>query len=203
MKAVVLLSGGVDSTVLLADLLAKGHDSHTVTFEYGQVHGVREIEAAEKIARHYGVGWQAWELSHIIPKSSSALLDGQDIPDMHATELDSTYVPGRNLMMLSMATALADATGATGVFFGANADDAAGYPDCRPRFVEMMSQATYFGTSSGVMIHAPLLWMPKRDIVAFGRELGAPLDLTWSCYRGGEQPCGRCGACQSRDEAMT
>jgi 7-cyano-7-deazaguanine synthase len=202
MKAVLLLSGGIDSTVLLADILKKGHDVTALSMFYGQVHS-REIEAAHAVAKHYGVDWRQAELPEVLPDGCSSLLDGESIPETHATDIDSTYVPGRNLMMISTAVALADATGRTGVFIGANAEDAAGYPDCRPRFFEYMTQATYWGTSSGVAVHAPLLYMPKREVVNLGRELQAPLELTWSCYQGlASGPCGHCGACQSRDEAM-
>jgi len=200
-KATVLLSGGIDSTVLLADLLAKGHDCTALTFDYGQHHH-REIKAAEQVAAHYHTPWHHYNLPDVWTPSCSSLLDGEDIPETHATAIDSTYVPARNLLLIAAATAFAECNGSHAVFSGANAEDAAGYPDCRIQFFDAITAATYMGTAGGVFVYAPLVHMTKRAIVNLGRDLDAPLHLTWSCYRGGEHHCGRCGACQARQEAM-
>lgn len=199
MKTLVLLSGGVDSTVVLAEMLNDGYDCSAVTFQYGQTHA-REVDAAIVVADHYEVDHSVLELPQIF--GSSALLGDQDIPEGHADSPDATVVPARNLVLLSFAAALADAQGAGAVAFGANLDDAAGYPDCRPKFIESLRDSIIMGTQHHVWLCAPFLYLPKQRIVQRGRELGVPFELTWSCYRGGEQPCGRCGACVVRQEAM-
>lgn len=196
MKAVVLLSGGVDSTVLLAARIAGGDECVAVTFEYGQLH-VREVAAAKMIARHYGV------LHHIVPLdgifASCALTGDGEIPISHAEQPDATTVPGRNLVMLSCASAIASAVDAVAVLFGANADDVAGYLDCRYSFIAPLDEASR--RSHKVTITAPFCAMSKAQIIELGKELGAPLEWTWSCYRGEETPCGNCGACRSLEEA--
>lgn len=198
MKSLVLLSGGIDSTVVLADAINRKNEVRAVTFLYGQTH-VREVRAAEQVAQHYGIKHQTLELGSIF--GPSALTGGMAIPETHADAPDATEVPGRNLVLLSTAAALADGEGFNVVAFGANAADAAGYPDCRPAFVEGLRDVIMAGTKHHVTLHAPLLYRTKTEIVRLGRQMGAPLHLTWSCYRGGEEPCHRCGACISRDEA--
>jgi 7-cyano-7-deazaguanine synthase len=191
-KSVVLLSGGVDSTVVLARSVARGDEVLAVTFDYGQTH-VREVDAAERIADHYGVGWRLAPF----PLSGSALTGDEVIPDGHAEAVDATYVPARNLVMVSVGAHFAERFGAACVLIGANADDEAGYPDCRPKFITAMDEAVAVGTSRGVSVSAPLIAMTKQQILDLGRELGAPLGFAWSCYRGGARPCGTCGACVS------
>jgi 7-cyano-7-deazaguanine synthase len=190
MKAVVLLSGGIDSTVALAHTQATAG----LSFDYSQTH-IRELDSARAIAAHYGIEHHVLDITSALT-GSSALTTGQgSIPDGHAEQPDSTLVPGRNLVMLAVATAWAEARGFSTVVIGANADDRGGYPDCRSEFLEPLGQATRAGY--GVEIWTPLLRMTKRQIIEHGRLLKVPLDLTWSCYRGGEQQCGRCGACES------
>lgn len=193
MKSVVLLSGGIDSTVALA----LTHADVALSFDYGQTHW-RELGAAERIANHYGAVHHVLSIKGLVGPSSLTGVDA--IPETHATEPDATEVPGRNLVMISVAVAFAQTWGYECVVIGANADDRAGYPDCRPEFITALDDATRAGYCVGVW--APLLKMSKRDIVERGRQLGIPFDLTWSCYRGGNEPCNRCGACQSRNEAM-
>lgn len=198
MKVVVLLSGGIDSTVLLADRVARGDDCLAVTFDYGQIH-VREVDAAEKIANHLQVPWRmVW-----LPLGGSALTGQGDIPNGHAETIDATYVPGRNLVMIAIGASFAERFSASVVLIGANIEDAAGYPDCRPKFITAMDQAVSLATARGISVSAPYLSRTKAEIIARGRELEAPLSLTWSCYRGEPQPCGRCGACEARQAAMT
>lgn len=198
MKAVLLLSGGIDSTVLLADALNEGHHVLAVTFDYGQTHSC-ELAAAEMITDHYEVGWRVipFELG-----GSAITGDGRPIPTEHADKVDASYVPARNLVMIAIAAHYAERFHAATVLIGANSDDAAGYPDCRPEFLTAISDAVGCGTARGISVAAPYLGATKADIVRRGRELDVPFDLTWSCYRGGAQPCGQCGACQSRQEAM-
>ena len=202
MKAVILLSGGIDSTVLLADRVHAGDDCRTITFNYGQRNAHQETDAADWIARHYGIQPQIINLPIYISESS-ALIGPGNIPDTHAEEPDTTTVPARNLVMLAIGAAIADQIGANAVMFGANDDDAAGYLDCRHRFVTALDDAVNLGTSNGVTICAPYLSWTKTHIVKRGIELNAPLHMTYSCYRGKPIPCGHCGACQSRQEAFT
>jgi len=192
MKTVILLSGGVDSTVLLADRIARGDECLAVTFDYGQTHR-REIKAAQAIADHYGVGWRS------VPflLGGSALTGNGEIPDGHAETVDATYVPGRNLVMISIAASFAERFSASAVLYGANKDDFGGYPDCRPKFITAIDDAVSIGTVSGVSVSAPFMCMTKKQVIDLGRDLNAPFELTWSCYRGAETPCGTCGACVS------
>lgn len=191
MKAVVLLSGGVDSTVALAHVIKSGHTVQAVSFNYGQTHA-RELDSATRIADHYGVGHRVIDLTGVLDVRS-ALTGNGPIPKTHAEAPDSTFVAGRNLVMLSIAIARAQDIGASAAVIGSNATDAAGYPDCRAEFISSLDEASR--GSYGVSVWAPLLKMTKSDVRAYGHQLGAPLDLAWSCYRGGTVPCGRCGAC--------
>lgn len=194
MKSVVLLSGGIDSTVALARTGAE----FALSVDYGQTHS-RELDAARAIAKYYSVEHRIVDISAALDLPC-ALTGRGEIPDGHAEAPDVTLVPGRNLILIALATAWAQSVGAGAVVIGANADDRAGYPDCRPSFIEPLRDATTAGYS--VTIWSPLVRMTKREVVAFGRDLDAPLDLTWSCYRGGAAPCDRCGACVSRNEVM-
>lgn len=195
MKTVVLLSGGVDSTVLMAVRHKAGDDITAVTFDYGQSHR-REIRAASAVAEHYQARHYILGLRDVL--HGSALTGQGVIPEGHADSPDATFVPGRNLIFLSIAAGLADEIGASAVLFGANADDFGGYPDCRPKFLTAMDEAVSTGTRNGVSVSAPLMSMTKRQVIDCGHELNAPLELTWSCYRGGDVACGNCGACVSR-----
>lgn len=201
MNVVVLLSGGIDSTVALAMVTANdNHAAMALSFNYGQTH-VRELDAAAQIADHYDVHHRVIDLRAAL-STPCALTGNGHIPDTHATAVDATYVPGRNLVMLAVAVGVATGLGAGAVIIGANADDHAGYPDCRPEFIDSVDQTARTSTDGKVGVSAPLVRMTKRDIVAFGRQLEVPLHLTYSCYRGGIDPCNRCGACESRNEAM-
>jgi 7-cyano-7-deazaguanine synthase len=172
-----------------------------VTFDYGQTHR-REIAAATAIADYYGVEHRVIDLAGVL--GGSALTGDSAIPHELAAAPDATYVPARNLVMLSIGAAIAEQVQACAVLFGANSDDRSGYPDCRPEFVMAMNQAAMLGTARGVSINAPFVCHPKREVVAYGESIGAPLYMTWSCYEGSaDGPCGRCGACQTRDKAMS
>lgn len=194
MRSLVLLSGGIDSAVALAQT---GADL-ALSVNYGQTHR-RELDAARAIAKYCGVEYHELDVAAALD-IPCALTGRGAIPEAHAEEPDATFVPGRNLVLLSLGTAWANAWGYSAVVIGANADDHNGYPDCRPQFLEALSAAAQSGY--GVAIWSPLVRMTKRQVVERGRELGVPLNLTWSCYRGESQPCHRCGACQTRDEAM-
>jgi 7-cyano-7-deazaguanine synthase len=208
MRAVSLLSGGLDSTVVLAYALSKGFDVVPLTVRYGQRHS-RELDSARKVVGHYGLGHHVvMDLdlrsftgsaltSHTVevPERASVVEIGEGIP--------VTYVPARNIIFLSLAAGLCETVGAEAIFIGANAIDYSGYPDCRPEFFEVFEQTLRVGTKAGVeghapTIHAPILRMSKSEIVRLGSDLKAPLDLTWSCYQGGARACGRCDSCLLR-----
>lgn len=191
MKTVVLLSGGLDSAVALA--LQTG-DVDALTVDYGQRHA-REIMAAKDIAGHYRVAHTVVTVDPVLFKGS-ALTGTGAVPIGHATTPDATYVPARNTVLLALAAARAESIGAKRIVIGANADDAAGYPDCRRAFIEAFRDVLMHGTLGGVWVQAPLIDMRRRDIRDRATELNVPVELTWSCYVGGDEPCGECGACQ-------
>jgi 7-cyano-7-deazaguanine synthase len=199
-KVVVLFSGGLDSTVLVADRIYYGDEVVPVSFDYGQTHRGRELAAAKRITQHYRLRHRVVGLtSALLP---SALTGTVSIPETHATQPDATTVPGRNMILLSVGVAIAEAEAADQVLFGANADDVSGYLDCRPGFVAAFAEAARVSTASQVEVLAPFQYLTKQEIVEHGRRLGAPLEMSWSCYRGGESPCLRCGACESREAAF-
>jgi 7-cyano-7-deazaguanine synthase len=201
---VVVLSGGLDSTVCTALAAAEG-PVLALTFDYGQRHRV-ELERAGQVARHFGAEQLVVRLD-ASQWGGSALTDAAvDVPDHDASHHDQipvTYVPGRNLIFLSVAVAVAEARDAQAVYLGVNALDYSGYPDCRPEFVRSFEQTAALALKRGtegrpVEVRTPLQDLTKAEIVALGREVGAPLHLSWSCYREGPAPCGRCDACALR-----
>lgn len=219
-KGLVLSSGGVDSTtcVSLAVKELGAENVTTVSVYYGQKHQ-KELECAEAIAKYYGLRHCVIDLSKtgIFADSNCSLLAGstEEIPeDSYAEQIAkngegrvSTYVPFRNGLMLASVAALAmslDPEQETDIYLGAHADDAAGnaYADCSVAFTEAMKQAILVGTYDKVHLKAPLVNMNKAGVVKLGLELGTPYELTWSCYRGGEKPCGKCGTCIDRAAAF-
>ena len=217
-KAVVLSSGGVDSTTCLAVAVDElgAENVTTVSVFYGQKHR-RELEAADAVARYYGVAHRVLDLSEILKDSNSALMAGssQDVKhESYAEQIAedgegpvSTYVPFRNGLMLSAVAALAMSIypdDVTEVFLGAHADDAAGdaYPDCSPEFTVHMGAAIEIGTYGRVRLRAPFVDENKAGVVKRGLELGVPYELTWSCYEGGDKPCGTCATCRDRIAAF-
>ena len=200
-KAVILLSGGLDSGTCAAMAKDGGYEILALSFDYGSRHS-KEIDHARKIAEHLGV------MEHIIfPLSlnrfgGSSLVD-KDMPLGDGEEIPNTYVPARNTVFLSIALALAEARGADVVYIGANAVDYSGYPDCRPEFIKAFEEAGRLGTKRGVegnpiKILAPLIDMTKAEIIKAGMKLKFPYELTWSCYAGGELACGKCDSCKLR-----
>ncbi len=202
-RALVLLSGGMDSTVCAAVAARDGYEVWTLSFDYGQRHRA-ELEAARAVADVYGippVRRRTLDLSRVF--CGSALTGDAEVPlDRDTAEMaagiPATYVPARNLVFLALATAVAEPLDAHHLFIGVNALDYSGYPDCRPEFVTAFEAAARLGTAAGVAIHTPLAHLTKAGIVQLGQAIGAPLHLTLTCYRGTVPACGRCDACQLR-----
>ncbi len=207
-KAVVLLSGGLDSTTTLAYALSKGYEVIPLTVRYGQRHS-RELESARAVAAHYGIEHHTIvDLDLSILRTSALTSKDVPVPMRRSTEeighdIPVTYVPARNLILLSIAAGLCESEGGETIFIGANAIDYSGYPDCRPDFFRAFEEVLKKGTKSGVegkpiTIQAPIISKTKAEIVKLGKELNAPLHLTWSCYQGGDRACGKCDSCLLR-----
>ena len=205
MKAVVLLSGGLDSSTVLAIALERGYDVHALSFDYGQRHS-RELESAKKIARYFNVPHKIIKID-LRQIGGSALTDNIEVPERQVEDIEKeipiTYVPARNTILLSLALGYAEVIDADAIFYGANAIDYSGYPDCRPEYVEAFERVANLGTKRGVegkpiKIIAPIIHMTKAEIIKKGMELGVPYELTWSCYRGEKKACGKCDSCLLR-----
>lgn len=204
-SSVLILSGGIDSTVLLAHLLSEGRTVRALTVDYGQRHR-REIDSARAVAAHHGVEHKVADLRAVAAlMGANALTDSsQKVPEGHyeAESMKATVVPNRNMLFLSLAGSWAVATKSDSVVFGAHGGDHAIYPDCRPEFAAAMDKALGLCDWHPVRLERPFVDWDKAAIVRRGVELGAPLGLTWSCYVGGERHCGRCGTCVERREAF-
>ena len=215
MKALVLFSGGIDSTTCLGLAISKYGKENVIALSitYGQKH-TKEIEAANAIVQYYGIEKIDLDLSLIFRFSDCSLLKGsdEDIPhESYAQQLEktngspvSTYVPFRNGLFISSAAAIALSRKCSVIYYGAHADDAAGnaYPDCSSVFNNAMNTAVYEGSGKQLKIEAPFVNMTKADVVKIGLELKVPYELTWSCYEGGDKPCGQCGTCIDRAYAF-
>ncbi len=215
MKALVLFSGGVDSTTCLAEAIKKYGVREVLALSagYGQKH-TKELESARKIAHHYGVKHMELDLTPIFADSNCSLLKAsdEDIPhESYADQLKktdgkpvSTYVPFRNGLFLASAASIALSNGCSEIYYGAHSDDSAGsaYPDCSEAFNSAINTAIYLGSGKQLKVTAPFIGMNKAQVVARGLELDVPYDLTWSCYEGGDKPCGVCGTCRDRAAAF-
>lgn len=214
-RALVLCSGGVDSTTLLAMAVERygAENVYALSISYGQRHN-KEIDAAKAVAAHYCVEQRFLDLAAIFADSNCSLLahSTQDVPEeSYADQLNesngkpvSTYVPFRNGLFLSSAASMALSLGCSVLYYGAHHDDWAGsaYPDCSQEFVDAMNHAIMEGTGGELHMEAPFVQWSKADIVRKGLELDVPYELTWSCYEGGEKPCGVCGTCIDRIRAF-
>ena len=215
MKALVLFSGGLDSSVCLG-LAVKEYGPDEVlalSIYYGQKHR-KELEASEKVAAFYGVKRITLDLGEIFRDSRCSLLEaaGEEIPhEAYSAQLAksdgapvSTYVPFRNGLFLSSAASVALSSGCEVIYYGAHADDSAGstYPDTSPAFNSAIADAIYIGSGNALRVVAPFIGRPKADVVAVGKEIGVPFELTWSCYEGREKACGLCGTCRDRIRAF-
>lgn len=210
-KAIVLLSGGLDSTTALYLAKSQGFDElYAITFLYGQKHD-KELKSAQAVAKAVGVKehkivnlllnqWHGCSLTDPEMDVKDGNTERQDIPD--------TYVPARNMVFLSVAASWADALDITDIFIGVSEVDYSGYVDCREEFIKAMEQAVNLGTILGaekkqhITIHAPFMHMTKADEVKLGEQLGVDFGLTWTCYRGGNKPCGTCDSCLLRAKAF-
>ncbi len=215
MKALVLSSGGIDSTTCLA-LAVKEYGAENVlalAISYGQKH-TRELDAARDVATYYSVTFQTLDLALLFEGSNCALLANStnDIPkESYADQLKktdgspvATYVPFRNGLFLSAAASIALSHDCDVIYYGAHSDDAAGnaYPDCSADFNDAMGRAITLGSGGKLRIIAPFVTATKADVVHLGLSLNAPYHLTWSCYEGGDKPCGVCGTCRDRAAAF-
>ena len=215
MKAMVLSSGGVDSTTCLALAVHRlgAENVAAVSVFYGQKHD-KELTCARQVAAYYKVKHYELDLSAVFAQSNCSLLKQSTEDIVHKSYADqiaengegmvATYVPFRNGLLLSYAAAIAVSLGAEAIYYGAHADDAAGraYPDCTPEFADAMDRAIYEGSGRTCHLVAPLLNLTKAGVVKKGLELGAPYQFTWSCYEGGKEPCGICGTCRDRAAAF-
>ena len=205
-KAVVLLSGGLDSSTCLAIAKKAGYEVIALSFDYHQRHNI-ELDSAKKIAAHYNVA------RHIIIETNMEAIGGSALTDQNLSVPDGiversnvpiTYVPARNLIFLSYALSLAEATDSDKIYIGVNSIDYSGYPDCRPEFIEAFDKIVNVATKAtavdgkNIAVETPLLNMSKKEIVTLAEELGVPLKLTRSCYKGGQKACGVCDSCRLR-----
>lgn len=202
--AVVILSGGMDSTTLLYDVIRKHSSIYAISFNYDQKHK-KELSMAKATCEVLGVPHKICNLQVLNEVAPSALTrDDWEVPEGHYAEesMKQTVVPNRNMVMLSIAISYAISLNAPTVYYGAHSGDHDIYPDCRPEFVEAMSKAALLADWFQVSLQAPYLNMTKGDIAALGKELVVDYSLTWTCYKGQATPCGKCGACVERREAF-
>jgi 7-cyano-7-deazaguanine synthase len=211
-RAVVLVSGGLDSATTLALCIQEGFDAHALSFEYGQRHSI-EVQAAKRVAASLGASQHRIAAIDLRVFGGSALTDDSAVPKnrdaREASEIPVTYVPARNTIFLSYALAWCEVLGAADIFIGANAIDYSGYPDCRPAFIAAFEQLAAVATKAGVegtqfRIHAPLISMSKAEIIRKGMELGVDFSLTHSCYdpTADGLACGECDSCRIRLEGF-
>lgn len=207
--AVCLVSGGMDSCVTAACAARDWTDLAFLHVTYGQRTAARERRSFDALAAHFGVARHpVVDLEHLARVGGSSLFgDGPPVPVAGETPADgipSTYVPFRNGILLALATGMAEAWGGRAVYLGAVEEDSSGYPDCRAAFVEAFARAVELGTrpDASIAIVTPVIGLSKTEIVRLGRELGAPLHLTWSCYVDDDRACGRCDSCRLRRGAF-
>ncbi len=203
-KAVVLLSGGLDSATVLAEAMAAGYECHSLAVDYGQRHRA-ELDAAHRISRTLGVASHRVVSVDLRAIGGSALTDDIDVPETESSGIPVTYVPARNTLMLSLALGQAEVIEARDLFVGVNAVDYSGYPDCRAQFIVAFEALCQVATRAGVdgerfRVHAPLISLSKADIIRRGVSLGVDYSMTVSCYQADSDglACGRCDSCRLR-----
>jgi 7-cyano-7-deazaguanine synthase len=208
-KAVVLLSGGLDSATAAAQAIADGYEIIALSLRYGQRHD-RELLAAQQVATHLHIQDHVILSVDLAQWGGSALTDSAiAVPQtgLQSEEIPITYVPGRNTVFIAIALSLAEAKGAAVIYLGINAVDYSGYPDCRPAYLNAFQQLATLSSKAGLEGTAPILVAPlimdsKVNIVHKALAFGIPIELTWSCYQGDTEPCGRCDSCRIRDKAL-
>jgi 7-cyano-7-deazaguanine synthase len=205
MKALVLFSGGLDSTVLATQLKAEGAETRLLSIDYGQRHA-RELKRAEQIAKSLELSHQVLRLPDLGPLlgGSSLTDDNVELPEGHYAEesMKATVVPNRNMILLALAGGHALSIKFDTIAYAAHAGDHTIYPDCRPEFADAMETALGLADWEKLSLHRPFVHLSKTDLVKKGAQLGAPLHLSWSCYAGREIHCGKCGTCVERKEAF-
>ena len=194
-KFIHLLSGGLDSTVLLYDLLDQGHKSHCILYDYGQRH-IKELGFAEATCAKLCVTYDKIVLPPQLFERSALTTGAESLVGQ------PTIVPNRNMVLISMAASYALSHGCTAVSCAINSDDAEVYPDCRAEFIKHLNFALRCCHTRRMEVHVPYIVRTKAKVVEIGRRLNVPLGETWSCYAGGDEPCGQCGACQVRLKAI-
>ncbi|CAG34896.1 7-cyano-7-deazaguanine synthase QueC [Desulfotalea psychrophila] len=203
--SIIVLSGGMDSAVLLAQTLKEGKTAQAISFDYGSKHNDRELPMAVGLCEEFAIKHQIIKLPFIGELFSSSLLTGgEEIPDgaYGQENMKSTVVPFRNGIMLAIAAGYAESVQAGEVLLGSHSGDHHIYPDCRPEFNNAFAEAVNLGTDGQVAIRFPFSEMTKRDIGDLGRTLDLDFAKTWTCYKGGELHCGVCAACDERKEAL-
>lgn len=203
-KVVVIYSGGMDSFTVLNHAVRQGHDVYALSFNYGQRH-VRELDAAASVCKQLGIPHKIVDITAINSLlAGSSLTSDIEIPEGHYAEesMQSTVVPNRNMILLSLAIGYAVSLGAEAVYYGAHSGDHAIYPDCRPEFVEKMNDVSLIANYEPVRIEVPYLRNDKAEILADGLRMNLDYSQTWTCYNGREKACGKCGACVERLEAF-
>jgi 7-cyano-7-deazaguanine synthase len=209
-KAVVLLSGGLDSAVTLYLAKSQGFDLYALSFDYGQRHS-RELDAAKAVAKKAKVKEHQVVSMKLDQWGGSSLTDPSlevENGDINRSDIPVTYVPARNMVFLSVAASYAEAIGARDIFIGVSQVDYSGYVDCRQTFIDAMETTINKGTVMGaeknlpIRVHAPFIHKTKAEEIKLGEQLNVPFELTWSCYRGGKKPCGTCDSCLLRTKAF-
>lgn len=203
-KVVVIYSGGMDSFTVLNHAIKNGHEVYALSFNYGQRH-VRELDAAANVCKSLNIPHKVVDITAINSLlAGSSLTSDIEIPEGHyeAESMQSTVVPNRNMILLSLAIGYAVSIGAEAVYYGAHSGDHAIYPDCRPEFVEKMNDVSLIANYQPVRIEVPFLRNDKAEILAAGLAMGLDYSQTWTCYNGREKACGKCGACMERLEAF-
>ncbi len=203
-RAVCLLSGGLDSTTALAYALKENDETIALSFRYGQRHS-RELEASERVARHYGVRRRVLDID-LGQIGGSSLTDDMPVETRSIDEIvdgiPTSYVPARNTIFIALASAYLEKVHGSTLYIGVNAMDYSGYPDCRPEFISSIEDTVNLGTGDGkgkwMHIKAPLQYLTKSEIIRTGLQMGVPYELTTSCYKGGEKACGECDSCLLR-----
>ncbi len=210
-KAISVLSGGLDSTVATA-LFAKDYNVHVITFDYGQRSAEMEIKASKAICNKLGMEYTIIELPWLAQLGRSALTSSEEVPQLEMDELDDkeicdetarkVWVPGRNVVFSSIALSFAEAEGAEKIIVGWDFEEAATFPDNSKEFLDAFNNLLKIGSLDDIQIEAPLIQMDKKEIVKLGDDVGAPLDISYSCYMGDEYHCGVCESCMRRKRAF-